>query len=805
MCVPECLNVDTRLRVRELRLHVCSFVHDVLQLFQVIVQLAHHVFRGWQRSIITTRLGHYHEYVRLCTRVYYVDCARCVPTWYCASSNACARCLRINCYCAFTPITHSSFLSSPPPDAMLSKVCTHVSVNSRRRMHRAHTATQSDPIRHNLPTFTRAAAFRLVGGSGVNTPRAHTRFLLAQRVLRVPRACSVQSVFRAHTIQQITAPGIMGKNRRGRRAREITDAMEAVAKVCALNAGCNKPGCATCVANLGRRLKTADGKWRDCEEVFDYVKRAQPHETWGILRHARMMVLEDEMDLFRYLCAAVAANKRQFLRHIASLALDCKKEDMARIAIRFMPAPRTARAGRASTDELAMRCMKSNFMRAFDDVVSLYAGSELMHTSIITKAFVAATENPHLYEPLLWIIASYGGHVSVGLHLKCYRRLCALDDTPAKDMILYTRLLAQDSRFRDHCEFIHTVVRDASVECVQTFMSFGTITVATQLMAVHCVKRSDPECQAKLEAIVTFQKLAHDPNGPIPAEVHDAIVRDDAMMLEARIPACETFCPELALAVSHVISLCVMKPSPACLRLLKKRVGSQGILSMMMMTSVVPLIDLGLLNQLRVITDIAPELASKPNSVGRLPLHAACASKFLHAHDMVDILLRSGADPNARECHGDAALHIAATVSDEDMLLMLVQHGADVGAQDSKGATPLHYAVQSLNRPVVETLLSLGAPTHLLARIADGEAWTAEALAHHKVETLSERLEECNCGSQTQYKQCRTAEKIWFAIASHAMAATKQQTALIVPNLRSPFSTCGRLVRAKHRASGATR
>lgn len=625
--------------------------------------------------------------------------------------------------------------------------------------------------------------------------------------IRIPHnpCARVRPVACAHAIQQITAPVIMGRNRRSRRAREVTDAMEAVAKVCVMDAGCKKPGCSACAAHRTRELKTADKGWCDCKDVFEYVERVLPYEQ-GILRHARMMMLEGKDTLFRCLCAAVAANKRQLLHQIALLALDQKKENMACIAIQLLPLPSADRAARTSTEDLAIRCMKASLMRAFEEIVILYTKSDrtgLMCARIVTKAFVTAMDDPLLYGPLLWIIRTYGGHVSVLLHLNCYRRLCALDGAPRIDLVLYTRLLAEDPRFRDHCEFIHTVVRDASAACVKALMSFGTITVATQLMAVRCVKRNDPECQKKLEAIVEYRNLVYDPDGPIPAEAHDAIVNDDAARLERCIPACETSCPELARAVSHVISLCVMRPSQACLRALIARVGCHGMLSMMLMTSAVPLIDLGLIEQLRVITEILPALASKPNSAGRLPLHAACASKFAHAYEMVAVLLENGADPNAREACGDTALHVAAFVSDVPMVDLLVRHGADVGAQDNIGATPLHDAVRLGNEPVVRRLLALGAPTHLLATGREGNTWSPEALAYHMFAMPPERTKASKSQSKEEKNQCHVAERIWLAIAKRVIVVNGRQDVRIVPNIRDPFSTCGRFKHTSHRASGA--
>ena len=76
----------------------------------------------------------------------------------------------------------------------------------------------------------------------------------------------------------------------------------------------------------------------------------------------------------------------------------------------------------------------------------------------------------------------------------------------------------------------------------------------------------------------------------------------------------------------------------------------------------------------------------------RSPLHLAVA---FGAPEMVEALLRAGANPNALDVAGRTPLHIAVIGKRWEYLDLLLKHHGDPNAVDERGATPLTLAVSS--------------------------------------------------------------------------------------------------------------
>jgi ankyrin repeat protein len=81
--------------------------------------------------------------------------------------------------------------------------------------------------------------------------------------------------------------------------------------------------------------------------------------------------------------------------------------------------------------------------------------------------------------------------------------------------------------------------------------------------------------------------------------------------------------------------------------------------------------------------------------------------------DVLEILLRAGADTNARDTTGQAAAHRAASNAKPSCIAALITAGADLNVRDSTGATPIHMAVSSGNLSVVSALIDAGADVNV--------------------------------------------------------------------------------------------
>jgi ankyrin repeat protein len=89
------------------------------------------------------------------------------------------------------------------------------------------------------------------------------------------------------------------------------------------------------------------------------------------------------------------------------------------------------------------------------------------------------------------------------------------------------------------------------------------------------------------------------------------------------------------------------------------------------------------------------------------PLHKAVVKGL---KDVVESLLKAGADPNVRDNnYGGTPLHAAASKCSVDVTSDLLRHGADPNARDIFGKTPLHVAAENGCAEVVRLLLEYGA------------------------------------------------------------------------------------------------
>ncbi|MBV9866268.1 MAG: ankyrin repeat domain-containing protein [Abitibacteriaceae bacterium] len=124
---------------------------------------------------------------------------------------------------------------------------------------------------------------------------------------------------------------------------------------------------------------------------------------------------------------------------------------------------------------------------------------------------------------------------------------------------------------------------------------------------------------------------------------------------------------------------------------------------------------------------------------GHTPLHRVAEP---NPHAKVDdelqvevgrLLLRAGANVNARDNKDGTPLHLASLFGHKNMAKLLIEFDADINARTNNGWTPLHSAVFSGGIKVAELLLQNGADINEAQAEFGGE------------KSFSPQISECKC------------------------------------------------------------
>jgi len=105
-------------------------------------------------------------------------------------------------------------------------------------------------------------------------------------------------------------------------------------------------------------------------------------------------------------------------------------------------------------------------------------------------------------------------------------------------------------------------------------------------------------------------------------------------------------------------------------------------------------------------------LVNLPYNYNMLMYALHVAVRFGHVY-IVHILLKHGADVNAKDCNQNTALQVAADWGYCDIIEMLLLCGANINHRNKKGYTALSIAVRNNHIGAVKLLLQMGASVHI--------------------------------------------------------------------------------------------
>ena len=89
-------------------------------------------------------------------------------------------------------------------------------------------------------------------------------------------------------------------------------------------------------------------------------------------------------------------------------------------------------------------------------------------------------------------------------------------------------------------------------------------------------------------------------------------------------------------------------------------------------------------------------------------LHAAVTNQVAD-RDVMELLVKKGADVNRPDDNGDSPLHLAVKKDYRVLTKLLIAHGANVNAKDAGGHTPLWYSIGHHNQEISTILKKNGA------------------------------------------------------------------------------------------------
>lgn len=108
-------------------------------------------------------------------------------------------------------------------------------------------------------------------------------------------------------------------------------------------------------------------------------------------------------------------------------------------------------------------------------------------------------------------------------------------------------------------------------------------------------------------------------------------------------------------------------------------------------------------------------------SSGSTPLHKAMLSSDASESAVISILIEAGASMAIKDKSGCTPLHDGAFIGCVESLVAIVSHGGDLEVKTTSGETPLVLALGFSNTRNVLALIAMGADTHTLSPVVNGE------------------------------------------------------------------------------------
>uniref|UniRef100_A0A668AHD3 BCL3 transcription coactivator n=1 Tax=Myripristis murdjan TaxID=586833 RepID=A0A668AHD3_9TELE len=158
---------------------------------------------------------------------------------------------------------------------------------------------------------------------------------------------------------------------------------------------------------------------------------------------------------------------------------------------------------------------------------------------------------------------------------------------------------------------------------------------------------------------------------------------------------------------------------------------------------------LGIVHTLIYLLRLANRDLDIYNNLRQTPLHLAVITRQA---DMVEALLRAGADSAALDRNGQTALHLCCEYDQQDCLsviLFLSPPSACLEIRNYEGLSPLHLAVQRGHKDLARTLLEAGADINAMD-IKSGQSPLMHAVESNNADMVHFLIESgCDVNSQS--------------------------------------------------------